>query len=198
MHAGLIVACKKNDTISNNKMNSINIEKINQFTEQNNGDTYTKLGIACKENKLSEVKDLLSKGADVNLAKTDDIYEYDALYVAIENNRVKIVEYLSTIKVDFNKIYTEEGLTPVALAVKLNEKEILDILIKKGANINAANVAETDYTYIPILIAVENNNLQIAKKLIDNGVNMNIHDQSGNSIKSLISKKGKEWSQLIP
>ena len=166
MHAGLLVACKKNDTISNNEMNRINIEKINQFTEQSNGDTYTKLGIACKENKLSEVKDLLSKGADVNLAKTDDIYEYDALYVAIENNRVKIVEYLSTIKVDFNKIYTEEGLTPVALAVKLNEKEILDILIKKGANINAANVAETDYTYIPILIAVENNNLQIAKKLI--------------------------------
>lgn len=195
---GLLIACKKNEIESlSNGSNISHLKNINDFSEQINGEKYTKLGIACKENKLSSLKKLLTKGADINLAKTDDIYEFDALYVAIENNSIDIVKYLSQNKIDFNKIYTEEGLTPVALAVKLNKKEILDILIQKGSNVNAAPIAETDYKYVPLLIAVENNNYKIAKTLIDNGADINISDDNGNSVKKIISKKGKEWNKLI-
>lgn len=192
----LLAACKKNDTISVNS-NISNLKDINDFSVKINGDKYTKLGIACKENRLSNLKELLKNGANINLAKSDDIYEFDALYVAIENNNIEIVKYLIQNNIDLNKIYTEEGITPVSLAVMLDEKEILYILIKKGLNINAASISDSDYKYTPLTIAVDNNNYQIAKLLIENGANINIHDNYGNSIKNTILKKGMEWEKLI-
>ena len=151
-HASLLISCKKNDTVISNTTNSINTEKINQFTEKIDGDTYTKLGVACMKNNLSEIKNLISKGADINLAKTDDIYEYDALYVSIENKHLKVIEYLLSHGANPNKTYTEDGLTPLTFASKLNQYEISEILIKKGANINGVQSGVTIYS--PLQFAI--------------------------------------------
>src|SRR5690606_24544704 len=82
-----------------------------------------------------------AEGADINIAKSDDIYEVDALFVAIENNHYSIVKYLIDNGSNTNKLYNEDGLTPIVLASKLNLYDISELLIKNGVHINSASKA---------------------------------------------------------
>lgn len=188
--------CKKTSSPETGTEN-IAKDSINSFVTTIDGFDYTKLGISCKNNDLTEAKKLISAGADINIAKKDDIYEYDALSVAIENKHVQMVSYLIQNKADVNKIYTEEGLTPLGLAAKLNAKDIVEILIKNGAKVNGAKVSDTDYKETPLLIAVNSNHLSIAKILIISGANVDDTDNKGNSIKNLILAKDSDWKILL-
>ena len=69
-----------------NNINSFNI-KIDNFE-------YTKLGIACITNNFKEVNELISFGANINFAKQDEYYIYDALYVTIESNSLEALTLL--------------------------------------------------------------------------------------------------------
>ncbi len=191
-----LISCKKIE-ISNSNYIENTKDSINFFTKRSDGFEYTKLGLACKNNNLVNVKELISKGADINIAKKDDIYEYDALSVAIENNHYEIVNFLINQKADVNKVYNEDGLTAIGLATKLNEKEIVDLLLKNHANPNGSDALETDYKETPLLIAIQNNNIIIAKLLIDSGASINDNDKDGNTIKSLIYSKGGKWENLV-
>lgn len=138
----ILFACTKdfptNESINNK---SIKTDSIDQFVKTIDGDHYTLLGIACKNNNLQEVKKLIAEGADINIAKSDDIYEVDALFVAIENNHYSIVKYLIDNGSNTNKLYNEDGLTPIVLASKLNLYDISELLIKNGVHINSASKA---------------------------------------------------------
>lgn len=192
----ILTNCKKEEIPRTDSI----IEKsnsINEFFKQEDGFEYTKLGLACKDNNLASVKELISKGADINIAKKDDIYEYDALSVAIENSHYEIVKFLINEKADVNKVYNEDGLTAIGLATKLNQKEVVELLLKNHANPNGSDASETDYKETPLLIAIQNNNIIIAKLLIDSGASINDTDKDGNTIKSLISSKGGQWENLV-
>lgn len=178
-------------------MDSTTKDSLNSFTAHVNGFDYTQLGISCKNNNLYEVTKLISKGADIDLAKKDEIYEYDALSVAIENKHLQIVDYLIKQKADVNKVYNEDGLTPLGLATKLNAVEIVEILIKNGADVNGAKVVNADHKESPLLIAINGDHIAIAKLLILSGADANDKDNHGTSIKSLILSKGKEWEKLL-
>ena len=117
-------------TVANIKENSI---AIDSFYYKENIFKYTQLGIECKKGNLDNVKQLLTKGANSKFAKKDDYLIYDALFVSIENRHLPIVKYLVENKADINQIYTEEGLTPLRLARKIGDKEIISYLIKQGA-----------------------------------------------------------------
>lgn len=165
----LFTACKKSNTSPQNVSQT---ENINKFSEKSANEIYTKLGLACKENRLTEVKALINQGADINLAKTDDIYEYDALYVAIENKNKEIVEYLLNHGAKINKVYTEDGLTPLVLASKLSLYEISEILIKNGARADGEQNMDNESISFPLQYAIENNNIELAKLLINNGASI--------------------------
>jgi|GEM_PF-315941 len=190
------ISCKKTETSNSNYIENKK-DSINIFTKLSDGFEYTKLGLACKDNNLASVKELISKGADINIAKKDDIYEYDALSVAIENSHYEIVKFLINEKADINKVYNEDGLTAIGLATKLNQKEVVELLLKNHANPNGAVTSDTDYKETPLLIAIQNNNIIIAKLLIDSGASINDTDKDGNTIKSLISSKGGQWENLV-
>lgn len=192
------INCKKDAGFPNQKKIHQDSLIINNFDEKIDGFAYTKLGLQCKVGNIHEIQKLLLQGADINLGKKDDIYEYDALYVAIEGNHIKIVEYLLKNKAKVNQVYTEEGLTPVGLAVKLNEEEILKLLIKNGGNVNGYKLAETDYKETPLLIALNNNNFQITELLLNAGSDITALDKRGNSIKSILTGKGGKWKKLLP
>lgn len=107
------------------------------------------------------------------------------------------MKFLIYEKADVNQIYNENGLTAIGLATKLNEEDIVELLLKKGANVNGASTVETDYKEPPLLIAIQNNNINIAKLLIDSGASINDTDKDGNTIKSLIYSKGGQWKNLV-
>lgn len=186
-----LLSCQKNNK------NIVDLNDINSFIKKIDGFDYTIIGLDSKNNNLVELKKNIVKGADINLAKTDGIYEYDAFYVAIENKNIEIVNYLLKCKININNIYTEEGLTALALAVKVNDENIVKTLIINGANVNSPAVAETDYKIIPILLAIENNNKKITKLLLENGADISVKNSFGQSIKTLISNKGNKWKELL-
>ena len=130
--SSFITACRehKKTYVADIKENSI---AIDSFYHKENIFKYTQLGIECKIGNLDNVKQLLAKGANSRFAKKDDYLIYDALFVSIENRHLPIVKYLIENKADINQIYTEEGLTPLGLARKIGDKEIVLYLIKQGA-----------------------------------------------------------------
>lgn len=130
--SSFITACRqhKKTYIADIKENAI---AIDSFYHKENIFKYTQLGIECKKGNLDNVKQLLTKGANSRFAKKDDYLIYDALFVAIENRHLPIVKYLVENQADINQIYTEEGLTPLGLARKIGDKEIVSYLIKQGA-----------------------------------------------------------------
>ena len=67
-------------------------DNIDSFCIEIDGFMYTRLGAECKKGNLKEVKKLISQGADIEYAQTDEILIYDALKVAIENNHLHIVK----------------------------------------------------------------------------------------------------------
>ena len=130
--SSFITACRqhKKTYIADVSENTI---AIDSFYHKENVFKYTQLGIECKRGNLDNVKQLLAKGANSRFAKKDDYLIYDALFVAIENRHLPIVKYLVENKANINQIYTEEGLTPLGLARKIGDKEIVSYLIKQGA-----------------------------------------------------------------
>lgn len=130
--SSFITACRqhKKTYIADVSENAITIDS---FYHKENIFKYTQLGIECKKGNLDNVKQLLTKGANSRFAKKDDYLIYDALFVSIENRHLPIVKYLVENKADINQIYTEEGLTPLGLARKIGDKEIVSYLIKQGA-----------------------------------------------------------------
>ena len=131
--SSFITACRehKKTYVADIKENSI---AIDSFYYKENVFTYTQLGIECKRGNLDNVRQLLAKRANSRFAKKDDYLIYDALFVSIENRHLPIVKYLVENNIsDIDQIYTEEGLTPLGLARKIGDKEIVSYLIKQGA-----------------------------------------------------------------
>ena len=69
----------------------------------------------------------------------------------------------------------QEGRTPLHVAVMNNNEKLAELLIKRGANVNA----QDDEVWIPLHFAVIRNNLRLADLLIRNGANLNIQNAGG-------------------
>lgn len=171
--------------------------QINSFVFQDESYQYTQLGIFCKSGDLKATKSIISQGANINFAKSDGIFEYDALYVAIESGFKKIVDYLLKIGSDPNQIYNDNGLTALSLACKLGYVDIAQQLIKNKAKVNWAELVYVDYKITPILMAIESNNLQLVELLLKNGADPNITDENKNSAKEVAFRKGSNWRMMF-
>lgn len=193
-----IVSCKKTDSDTNRIASSTSDSIIiNSFIKSIGNYDYTQLGIYCKENNLSGIQKLVNAGADITLAKRDSTYIYDALYVAIENNHLQVVEYLLDNNANVNQIYTEEGLMPLSLACKLNYFDISKKLIERGANINGVILADSDYVITPLFMALQNDNYKLAKLLLDQGADVEIRNEIDKTAKDMGLGKGGEWISLF-
>lgn len=192
----LIIACRPKSQ-TNNSLSTTDSAAIDSFCIRENGFEYTRLGMECKKGNPEEVKKLIAQGADKEWGKQDEYLTYDALFIAIENKHLPVAEYLVENDADVNRVYTEEGLTPLGLACKVNDANIVAFLLSKGANPNGVETASVDYREIPLLTAFENKNLRIAKLLLRAGADVSKTDGKGNTLKSLLLKGGKGWEELI-
>ena len=64
---------------------------------------------------------------------------------------------------------TPKGLTPLYIAARSKKYNVLELLIKKGANVNELCRGES-----ALFVAAENGDEKLAKILIDNNANVNI------------------------
>ncbi len=123
-----------------------NIDYQMAFSQGN----YTPLSYACSvvmyENQVPVIKKLLESGADPNILNTDGL---SAFSIAILTSRtlMKIFEHLlghgmdPNLKDNFKHASDIKiGLRPIELAILYELNKLIDLLIRKGANINAEEV----------------------------------------------------------
>lgn len=205
--SSFITACRehKKTYVADIKENSI---AIDSFYHKENIFKYTQLGIECKIGNLDNVKQLLAKGANSRFAKKDHYLIYDALFVSIENRHLPIVKYLVENKADINQIYTEEGLTPLGLARKIGDKEIVSYLIKQGAS-DWLGIYSGDFLYLKeekadprawgkILVKIDDNvaHLQIETYDKSNDKEYVFKEEKNNEI-SFVDSKSADYIKII-
>ncbi len=149
------------------------VKNINTFYQFGESNSYTILGYCCKFNRYDFVKRLISRKADIKLGEEDDYYQYDALYVAIENQHEKLVDLLLENKANVNSTYTESGLSPLSLACQFSNFHIIEALINHNADIKGNYNPETDMASIPIIEAVMSKNKEAIKLLVEKGADVN-------------------------
>ena len=84
--------------------------------------------------KTNLVKHLVDFGADVN---SKGNYKTSILNHAVIKNNPALVRYLLSHKVDLNKKTPISGYSPLHIAVALRNKEIIQMIAEKGAEINS-------------------------------------------------------------
>ena len=154
-----------------------NIEKLNKLKLNINGyyeretleniilGEATPLTYAIYADKAQVVNYLIEKGADVNLDATHGDRKFNTL-----------------------------GKKPLHIAAEGGNKEIVEILINNGANINAKD----EYGETPLMSACKMGRNEVADFLIKNGANVNEKSNLGNSPLSLAKKQGhKEIAELL-
>lgn len=131
-----------------------------------------KLFKACENDKLDDVKELISKGANINAQP----FGKTPLITASENGFYDIVEILIDNGADIH-LKDFKGDTPLNWAVSWGRTKIVNFLIQKGAIVNTFNNAG----HTPLIQAVDEGYVEIVKLLIDNGANVNAQNGYGDT-----------------
>ena len=160
---------------------------------------------AVKSGKLDEVRDLVSKGADVK-AKDKDGCTPTSLAMSL--GKLDIFLYLASKDIDVTIALDKNGVTHLMACAALGDLNLVKGLIDNGADINAvdndgwtvmhgtvchdhwetikflidngANVnAKIKDGTTPLMLATINNHLEIVKLLVANGADVNAQDNKG-------------------
>ncbi|MEN2400567.1 ankyrin repeat domain-containing protein [Flavobacterium sp. MC2016-06] len=172
-------------------------KNINVFYKFDGSNSYTILGYCCKFDRYDFVKRLISRKADIKLGEVDEYYQYDALYVAIENQNEKIVDLLLENKANVNSIYTEDGLTPLSFACQFSNFRIVEALINHNADIKGKYNPQTDMASIPVIEAVKSKNKEAVKLLVEKGADANQVDLEETSALSYAKANNQEIYNLL-
>ncbi len=112
--------------------------------------------------------------------------ELDLINAAKESDIEKIKELIKQ-DIDINTC-DSRGYTAMLWAAQKGNIDIVNLLIKNGANIEAKHEASRGYT--PLIVAAINNHIEVAKMLIEHGANINSKNNNGNTALSVANEKG--------
>jgi hypothetical protein len=144
------------------------------------------LGRACHDGDLETLQKLVAGGHSLEDCMTDDIFEYDALYVAVHFGRKNIVEYLIGLNgLDKQRFYDENCKTLLNVAVRIGMVDLAEVLLKAGANPNGADKCGGDVRY-PLVEAAADGNMAMAKMLILWGADTKVLEKASNPVSTAI------------
>ena len=130
----------------------------------------TPLILAAKNGNTVLVKEILASGADVN---TQDKLGRSALSWAVENkDNETFYAVMSKNNLRPDLPYSQENVTPLTVATMLQERDMANDLIQKGADVNFQDSSDNT----PLVYAVENNDTDIASLLLSYGANPLLKD----------------------
>ncbi len=158
-------------------------------------DELTALHVASEIGILSNVKDLIDLGADVNVK---DKYGNVPLRFAVQNLEMSVVKVLLENGADMN-VKNNYGRTPLyyvfgprAAYKSVSKKRqklqlrMIKFLVKRGADINGSD------HYDFLRRALYSNNYKAASYLIDKGVDVDVKNEHGSTLLSIKSFSGNE------
>jgi ankyrin repeat protein len=129
---------------------------------------YNKLMIAVRSGKIKQVKELVKKGATINIESSD--FNTTVLKIAAVNGRLKIIKYLINNGADVN-YYTSYKQSPLNSAIWTEDNfEIIEYLVKSGADVN--HISEAGESALTLACGIKRNNtinLRYIEYLLQNG-----------------------------
>jgi predicted LPLAT superfamily acyltransferase len=111
--------------------------------------------------KCTCVRAMVSSGADVNAARTDN--GCTPMFVAAEKGHLEVVRVLVSSGADVNAAKTTDGATPVFMAAQNGHLEVVRVLVSSGADVN---VARTTDGATPVFMAAQNGHLEVVRALV--------------------------------
>jgi ankyrin repeat protein len=155
--------------------------------------------LAARTGNLNEIQTMVSTGADVNV----DFPSYTPLSGASFNGHKEVAEYLIEHGATLDSTNFIGGSTPLYWAVRGDSKEVIKLLLDKGANVNivtsegrlislvrseaalqllldkGATLNVPDDKRPPLHVAAYRGNLEVAKALLAHGAQPNLHNSWG-------------------
>jgi hypothetical protein len=144
-------------------------EPIEEFMTE---DMVVKTFHAIKTGDENILSNFLGSGKD-RINKYYFEHRITLLSESIRHNKPDLVELLLEHKADVDMVV--DNMTPLMLAIQIGEQEIINLLIKDGANINALNKQRRT----PLFYCAKYGDKEIAEFLIKNGAKLDIKDKKG-------------------
>ncbi len=141
---------------------------------------FTLLELNMFDVKLKTIKFLLENGANINIDYKEPTMH--PLYLAVKKENLPLVKLLVQYVDDVN-IYKDHNKTFSLFfdALKYRNYEIIEALIKHGANINEVILYIT-----PLFYAIYNNDMKLVQMLIENGADVNQNVKSYKTMSPLL------------
>lgn len=138
-------------------------QKIKRFGFDGKGAKTIQYAQAFQLENWADVEKYIAEGIDVNTANPDGM---TALTTAIQANDIERAKWLLEKGANVNAIVATTKLTPLSFAAESAVKEIVDLLLEKGANANDANGNSS-----ALIAAIYNYKAEIGLEIIQSLVN---------------------------
>lgn len=157
---------------------------------------------------------------DPSLAAVVDEHGVSALLNAVYFRKTEIVELLVRSVVELNifeaaatgqrqrirrlleqdrslaNAYSSDGFTPLGLAAYFGHKEIAEILLDAGAEVNASS--QNEMKVAPIHAAASTGQIEVARLLVAHGANVNARQQKGFTPLHAVAMNGQvDFARLL-
>lgn len=152
---------------------------------------------AVNTGELAKVKQLIEKGADVNVVTNDRSFgAVPVLMVAAQKGDMDILQSLVENGADVNASVTTnevEGATALMIASGRGDLDIVKFLVENGADVNAAVTADKveGGTATVLMIAAQEGHLDIVKFLAEKGADVKATNREGKTARDYAIKSVK-------
>lgn len=144
-----------------------------------------KMESAVRRGKLDEVSMLIDNGQDIN---APTVRGQTALHLAVQQGDVEMVGLLLDNGADFDLEDGQTTMTPLLYAAQHGQCEIVDLLIRFGANINS--VSRTNNT--PLHLAAAAGHVAAVEALLKYRPALDLRNGDGKTALQLAEQRGQE------
>lgn len=153
------------DNLAELAANMKHINNIDSIIPLDSYHSYSLLGYACLYKNKPAIQKLIAMKANIDEVFSDEIFIYDALYMAIDNEDEGLVKQLLAMGADPNRPYNENGLCPLVASCNVNNIAIASLLLKHGAKADGVGNLGGDYIENPLITAVMKGNKYMVQLL---------------------------------
>lgn len=183
------------DNLAELAANMKHINNIDSIIPLDSYHSYSLLGYACLYKNKPAIQKLIAMKANIDEVFSDEIFIYDALYMAIDNEDEGLVKQLLAMGADPNRPYNENGLCPLVASCNVNNIAIASLLLKHGAKADGVGNLGGDYIENPLITAVMKGNKYMVQLLLRYGAKKGIKDEEGRT--ALYYARQQKHNQII-